>query len=81
MIFWKEEKRKDLLGYLSGRDLLEDGPFWNLAQALFHVLPRDSEDWKLVKALLGERRTLRAEGNREVFRDAQQRIPFEGGRP
>ncbi len=49
---------------LAQRDLLEDGPFWNLGQALFEVLPRDEEDWRLVSAILGERQTLRAEGKR-----------------
>jgi len=29
------------------------------AQALFEVLPRDTEDWKLMNALLSERETLR----------------------
>jgi adenine-specific DNA methylase len=64
MLLWKQEKRKDLVGYLRERDLLDDGPFWKLAQGLFEVLPRDLEDWKLVNALLGERQTLRAEGKR-----------------
>jgi len=62
MLLWKEEKRRDLVSYLTERDLLEDGPFWKLAQALFEVLPRDLEDWKLVNALLSERSTLRVEG-------------------
>ena len=62
MLLWKEEKRRELISYLLERDLLEDGPFWKLAQALFEVLPRDLEDWKLVNALLGERQTLRVEG-------------------
>ena len=44
MMLWKAEKRADLVGYLLERGLLEDGPFWNLAQALFEVLPRD---WKM----------------------------------
>jgi adenine-specific DNA methylase len=74
MLFWKEEKRKDLVGYLGERDLLEDGPFWKLAQALFEVLPRDLEDWKLVNALLGERQTLRAEGKSTAYRDAQKEM-------
>lgn len=74
MLFWKEEKRKDLVGYLTERDLLEDGPFWKLAQALFEVLPRDLEDWKLVNALLGERPTLRTEGRCTAFRDAQKEL-------
>jgi adenine-specific DNA methylase len=79
MLFWKEEKRKDLLGYLTDRDLLEDGPFWKLAQALFEVLPRDLEDWKLVSALLGERQTLRTEGRRTAFRGAQQELSLDEG--
>jgi putative DNA methylase len=79
MLFWKEEKRKELVGYLAKRDLLEDGPFWKLAQALFEVLPRDLEDWKLVNALLGERQTLRTEGKRAAFRDAQRELSFDKG--
>jgi hypothetical protein len=74
MLLWKEEKRSDLVGYLGERDLLEDGPFWKLAQALFEVLPRDLEDWKLVNALLGERETLRAEGKSAAYRDAQREL-------
>jgi len=61
MLLWKEEKRKELVSYLTERDLLEDGPFWKLAQALFEVLPRNVEDWKLVSTLLSERPTLVAE--------------------
>lgn len=64
MLFWKDEKRRELVAYLAERDLLEDGPFWKLAQALFEVMPRDVEDWRLVNALLGERQTLRAESKR-----------------
>lgn len=64
MLLWRQEKRTELVGYLAERGLLEDEPFWKLAQALFEVLPRDLEDWKLVSALLGERPTLRAEGKR-----------------
>ncbi|MBS3934366.1 MAG: hypothetical protein KGZ35_08410 [Truepera sp.] len=60
--------------YLAERDLLEDGPFWKLAQALCEVLPRDLEDWKLVGALLGERQTLRTEGKREAFTEAQKAL-------
>jgi len=58
---------------------LEDGPFWKLAQALFEVLPRDLEDWKLVNALLGERQTLRAEGKSTAYRDAQRELSFDEG--
>lgn len=71
MLLWKKEERNSLVEYLAQRDLLEDGPFWKLAQALFEVLPRDLEDWKLVNALLGERRTLRAEGLSTAYTDEQ----------
>lgn len=64
MLLWKYENRADLVRYLSARELLENGPFWKLAQALFEVLPRDVEDWKLVSALLSERETLRTEAKR-----------------
>ena len=79
MLLWKEEQRNNLVQYLAQQDLLEDGPFWKLAQALFEVLPRDLEDWKLVNALLGERRTLRVEGKSTEFREAQGRLFAEGG--
>jgi len=64
MLLWQGERRSELVSYLSERDLLEDGPFWKLADALFRVLPRDAEDWKLVNALFSERQTLRTEGRR-----------------
>jgi len=64
MLLWKEEKRADLVAYLSQRGLIEDGPFWKLAQALFEVLPRDTEDWKITSTILGERETLRMEAKR-----------------
>jgi len=79
MLIWKDEKRGDLVAYLAERGLLEDGPFWKLGQALFEVLPRDAEDWKLVNALLGERQTLRAEGKRQAARDAQMEL-FKGNK-
>jgi adenine-specific DNA methylase len=71
MLLWKEEKRPQLVAYLAERDLMEDGPFWKLAQSLFEVLPRDSEDWKLVSALLSERHTLRTEARRTATPRAQ----------
>ena len=58
---WEVERRADLVRYLSERGLVDHAPFWKLAQALFEVLPRDEEDWKLISALLGERETLRKE--------------------
>lgn len=72
MLLWREEKRQELVQYLSEKDLLEDGPFWKLAQSLFEILPRDLEDWKLVNALLSERHTLRSEGKSATYRDTQQ---------
>lgn len=66
MLLWKREKRAELVDYLHERGLLNDGPFWKLAQALFEVLARTTEDWKLVSALLAERPTLRAEGKRST---------------
>lgn len=64
LFLWQEEKRGDLVNYLSERGLLEDDPFWKLTQALFEVLPHEIEDWKLVHALLGERETLKTEAKR-----------------
>ena len=55
MQLWKEEKRRDLVNYLRENELLDHFPYWKLAQALFEVLPRDEEDWKLISSLLGER--------------------------
>ncbi len=74
MLLWKQEKRSDLVRYLVERDLLEDEPFWKLAQALFEVLPRDLADWKLVNALLTERRTLRVEGKQAAFRETEKTL-------
>ena len=64
MELWKEEKRGDLVNYLRENGLLDHVPYWKLAQALFEVLPRDEEDWKLISSLLGERETLRLEAKR-----------------
>jgi adenine-specific DNA methylase len=61
---WKAEQRPELVRYLKGQDLLDDTAYWKLAQALFEVLPRGEEDWKLVSALLSERETLQSEAKR-----------------
>ncbi len=61
MLLWKAEDRAGLVQYLHGHELGDHVGFWRLAQALFEVMPRDAEDWKLVSALLGERNTLRTE--------------------
>ncbi len=64
MQLWKLERRGELVQYLRLSGLAEHEPFWKLAQALFEVLPRAEEDWKLVSALLGERGALRQEVRR-----------------
>lgn len=64
MLLWKGEQRDELLVYLRDHELIDHAPFWKLAQALFEVLPRGEEDWKLISALLGERETLRSQVRR-----------------
>jgi len=66
MLLWKAEKRRDLVDYLNEHGLADDERYWKLAQSLFEVLPRDTEDWKLVSALLGERETLKTEVKRQT---------------
>jgi len=61
MVLWKQEQRSELVQYLKTNNIAEHEPFWKLAQALFEVLPRGEEDWKLISALLGERETLKQE--------------------
>jgi len=78
MLLWKQEKRGYLVSYLTERGLMEDGPFWKLAQALFEVMPRDTEDWKLTNALLSERETLRMEGKRLEIKEDTLFNPLEG---
>lgn len=68
MLFWKNEGRDELIRYLAERDLLDDDRFWKLTQALFEVLPRSTEDWKLASVLLGERPTLLKEARRMGIR-------------
>jgi len=71
MRLWKQEQRGDLVAFLWQRGLLDDARFWKLAQALFEVLPRETEDWKLVSALLGERGTFKIEAKKK---DMQERL-------
>ena len=77
MHLWNEERRADLVTYLREHELLDHTPFWKLAQALFEVLPRGEEDWKLISALLGERETLRMEARRTdaSAQPVQPRLP------
>jgi len=72
--FGSRKKRGDPVSYLAGRHLLEDGPFWKLAQALFDVLPRDIERWKPVNALFSERPTLRAESRKRAASRAERAL-------
>lgn len=69
MHLWQEEKRPDLVSYLAEHSLIEHTPFWKLAQALFEVLPREEQDWKMISALLGERETLRMEARPFMVRE------------
>jgi len=76
MQLWKEEERGDLVNYPRENELLDHVPYWKLAQALFEVLPRDEEDWKLISSLLGERETLRLEAKRTE--QPKQQSMFDG---
>lgn len=64
---WKAEQRPELVRYLKQQDLLDNTAYWKLAQALFEVLPRGEEDWRLVSALLSERETLQSEAKRATI--------------
>ncbi len=75
MQHWRDECRNELVNYLSQNELTENIAFWKLAQALFEVLPRNTEDWKLVSALLSERETLRIEARRSAGATAEA-LPF-----
>jgi len=59
-------------------EILVACPFWKLAQALFEVLPRDTEDWKLTNALLSELETLRMEGKQLAIIEDTLFNPLEG---
>lgn len=64
MRLWQNEDRAALVAYLWQHDLLEHTAFWKLAQALWEVLPRDTDDWKLISALLSERETFKTEAKK-----------------
>ncbi|MBI5652086.1 MAG: DUF1156 domain-containing protein [Chloroflexi bacterium] len=71
MMHWKNEERGEIVSFLWQRQLLDDARFWKLAQALFEVLPHETEDWKLVSALLGERETFKTEAKKK---EGQERL-------
>jgi hypothetical protein len=80
MALWRAEQRGDLVRYLAERGLVDDRCFWKLVQALFEVLPRAGEDWKLVSALLGEREVLKSETRQAVVREPPQELGLTEGR-
>lgn len=61
MRLWQQEQRGELVTFLWQRGLLDEARFWKLAQALFNVLPHTTEDWKILRELLGERETFKKE--------------------
>lgn len=75
MLLWKQEKRPELVQYLSVSGASSDERIWKLAQALFETLPKGHQDWKIIQALLAERSTLvaaakqadRDKGNQQSF--------------
>lgn len=79
MFRWQRGDRAALVPYLHTHDLADHAGYWRLAQALFEVLPRDSDDWRLASALLAERPTLRTEIKlREAaLTPARERMLFE----
>jgi hypothetical protein len=65
MRLWQSEERAELVTYLWQHELLDSDPFWKLAQALFEVLPRTTDDWKLVSVLLGEREGFKSQAKEQ----------------
>ena len=59
MLLWKREQAGDLAKYLDQNGLFDSDEFWRLAQSLFQTLPHETEDWKLIRALLTDKQTLR----------------------
>jgi hypothetical protein len=76
MLFWKQERRSELVQYIKDNNLTEHEPFWKFAQALFEVLPRGEEDWRLISALLGERGTLKLEIRRAEPLKGPEQLPL-----
>jgi len=74
---WKDERRTELVRYLSERELVEDARFWKLDRAVFEVLPRGGEDWKRMNALFGEREILESEARQAGVQTVQQELRFE----
>ena len=74
MLFWQQEDRSGLVTYLVERDVMVDDGFWKLAQSLFEIFPRDTDDWRILRALLSQRDTLRREARTEGDDAAQRRL-------
>jgi len=78
MLLWKQQKRPQLVQFLSNSQRMNNDKFWKLAQSLF-VLDslRGSDDWKQISALLSERETLRKETKKKVNGDAKEKTLFD----
>lgn len=77
MLLWKQQKRPQLVQFLTNNQRMDDDKFWKLAQSLF-VLDslRGTEDWKLISALLSERETLRKETKRSQINGGPDKTLF-----
>ena len=78
MLLWKQQKRNELVQFLSNNQRMDDDRLWKLAQSLF-VLDslRGTEDWKLINALLTERETLRKETKRTRINGKEDKTLFD----
>lgn len=80
MLLWKQQKRPQLVQFLSNSQRIDDDRFWKLAQSLFELdLLRGTEDWKLINSLLSERETLKVEVRRssKIEEDAKPKTLFD----
>lgn len=78
MLLWRQQKRPQLVQFLSNNNRMNDDRFWKLAQSLF-VLDslRGTDDWKHISALLSERETLRKETKRTTNGEAKEKTLFD----
>jgi len=78
ILLWKQQKRPQLVQFLSNSQRMDDDKLWKLAQSLF-VLDslRGTEDWKLISALLSERETLRKETKKIQVTEKKDKTLFD----
>lgn len=77
MSLWKQQKRPQLVQFLTNNQRMDDDKFWKLAQSLFILDSlRGTEDWKLISALLSERETLRKETKRSQINGGPDKTLF-----